>query len=55
MKHLLVGVYHFCSNRGPGVKIGLALVIIDFPYIYVYGKNLKNLPFITPQSYNLDM
>jgi hypothetical protein len=25
MKHLLMGVYHVCSNKSPGVKTGPAL------------------------------
>jgi hypothetical protein len=40
LKHLLLGIYEGCSNKSPGVKI-----VIDFPYKYVYRKNLKNLLF----------
>jgi hypothetical protein len=35
MKHLLIGVYHFCLNKSTGVKIGPAMRIIDFPYMYI--------------------
>jgi hypothetical protein len=35
MKHLLMGVYQVCSNESPGLKIGPALGVIDFPYMYI--------------------
>jgi hypothetical protein len=41
MKHLLMGVYQVWSNKSLGVNIGPAPGVIDFPYNYVYGKNLK--------------
>jgi hypothetical protein len=50
MKHLLMGVYQVCSNKGPWVKIGPALGVIDFPYKYVYSKNLKSLLLKKPES-----
>jgi hypothetical protein len=35
MKHCLVSVYQVCSIKSPGVKIGSALGVIDFPYLYL--------------------
>jgi hypothetical protein len=36
MKHFLTGVYHVCSNKSPGVNIGPASVVINFPYMYTF-------------------
>jgi hypothetical protein len=35
MKHLLMCVYYFYWNKDPGVKIGPASGIIDFPDMYI--------------------
>jgi hypothetical protein len=35
MKHVLMGVYQDCSNKSPGVKIGPAPGVIDFPYMCI--------------------
>jgi hypothetical protein len=53
MKHHLVRVYQVCSNNSPGVKIGPALGVIDFPYLYTV-KTLKNLLLKNSNSFNLD-
>jgi hypothetical protein len=37
-----VDVYQVFTNKIPGVKIGPAPGVIDFPYMYVV-KNLNNL------------
>jgi hypothetical protein len=35
MKHVLMGVYQVYSNKCPGVKIGPAPGVIDFPYMCI--------------------
>jgi hypothetical protein len=36
-----MGVYQVCSNKSPGVKIGPAPGVIDFPYMHIV-KTLKS-------------
>jgi hypothetical protein len=47
MKHVLVSVYKVCSNKYPGVKIGPALGVIDFPYMCI--AKTKKIFFETTQ------
>jgi hypothetical protein len=35
-----MGVYQVCSNKNPGVKIGPAPGVIDFPYMCI-AKTLR--------------
>jgi hypothetical protein len=44
-----MGVYHICSNKGPGVKICSAPGIIDFSYMYKV-KNLKKSSVKKPKE-----
>jgi hypothetical protein len=35
-------VYQVYSNKSPGLKIGPALGVIDFPYLCIVKKNKKS-------------
>jgi hypothetical protein len=42
MKHLLVSVYQVLSNKSPGVKIGTAPGVFDFPCMHIVKANKKS-------------
>jgi hypothetical protein len=48
MKHLVMGVYQVCSNKGPWVRIGPAPGVIDIPYMCIV--KLKKSSYKNPKE-----